>query len=103
MQFVRQGEADNVIFGLNMESGSLFQLESLMQHPYCEFHVFLVHHHGNFYFGGGNHLDVDAFLGQGAEHFAGDADVRTHATPTTDTLAILSPPTTSRAPMCGCT
>ena len=50
-----------------------------MQHAHSEFQIFLVDHHRNLDFGGGDHLNIDAFFRQSAEHFAGDADVRTHA------------------------
>src|SRR5690606_35649527 len=55
------------------------QLECLVQHAYGQLHVLLVDDHRNLDFGGRDHLDVDAFLGQRAEHLAGDADVRAHA------------------------
>ena len=58
-----------------MPTNRLFQLECFVQHAGGQFHVFLVDQYRNFDFGSGNHLDVDAFFGQCAEHFGSHAHV----------------------------
>ena len=55
--------------------GGIFQLKRLVQYSYGKLYVFLFDNHGDFYFASGNHLDVDAFLSQRAEHLAGDTDM----------------------------
>ena len=55
------------------------EAEGFVQHAGGELEVFFIDQHGNFDFGSGNQLNVDVFLGQGAEHGGGHVDVRTHA------------------------
>ncbi len=50
-----------------------------MQGAHRKLHVLFFDDHRDLDFRGGDHLDVDAFFRQGAEHFAGHAGVRTHA------------------------
>src|SRR3569832_2390762 len=50
-----------------------------MQGTHREFHVFVLDHHRDLDFRGGDHLQVDVFLRQGFEHLACDAHVRAHA------------------------
>src|SRR3989338_885195 len=65
---------------LSLTRGGLFiQSKRAVQRAHRQFQVFLVHHHRNLNLGGGDHLDVNALAGQGLEHLAGDAGVRTHA------------------------
>src|SRR5437879_13645864 len=57
----------------------LIELESLVQHAHGELGVLLLDHHGDLDLGGRDHLDVDAFFRERAEHLRGDAGVRAHA------------------------
>ena len=75
---------DITVFALPGQTGSsssrhLIQLKRLVQHAHSKFQVLLVDHHRDLDLRGGDHLDVDALLGQRAEHLAGDADVGAHA------------------------
>jgi hypothetical protein len=57
----------------------LVQFERLVQAAHGQFHVFFVDDHRGLDLRGGNHLDVDAFFAQGAEHLAGHAHMAAHA------------------------
>ena len=50
-----------------------------MQHAHGEFKILLVDDDRDLDFGSRDHLQVDAFFGEAAEHLAGDARVRAHA------------------------
>jgi len=50
-----------------------------VQRAHGELHVFFVDHDRGLDLAGGDHLDVDAFFRQAAEHLAGDAHVAAHA------------------------
>src|SRR3546814_9721506 len=50
-----------------------------MQSTHGKLEVLLLDHYRHFDFRRRNHLDVDIFLGQGLEHAAGYAGMRTHA------------------------
>ena len=55
--------------------GGLVEPESLVKDSHCQFKVFFVDDDRYLDLRGGDHLDVDAFFGQCAEHLAGDAGV----------------------------
>src|SRR5712691_1364073 len=57
----------------------LVESERLVQGAHCELHVFFVDHHRDLDLGSRDHLDVDAFLGEGAEHLARNTGVGAHA------------------------
>src|SRR5690606_28075911 len=61
---------------LRPPTSTLFPYTTLFR---SQFHVLVVDQHGSLDFRGADHLDVDAFFGQGAEHQAGHADVAAHA------------------------
>ena len=50
-----------------------------MQGAHGQLHVLFVNDDRGLDFRGRNHLDIDAFLGQGAEHLRGDTSMGTHA------------------------
>src|SRR5436309_2504232 len=81
----------------------LVELKGLVQDAHRELGVLLLDHHGDLDLRGRDHLDVDALLGQRAEHLRGDAACERMPMPTIDTLAMRSSPVTSRHLMCGCT
>src|SRR5262245_25854396 len=56
----------------------LVELEDLVQHAYRELQVLLVDHHRDLDLRGGDHLDVDALVGERLEHLRGNAHVRAH-------------------------
>src|SRR6266568_2542420 len=60
-------------------SGRLIEFECLVQGPHGELHVFFVDDDRNLDLRGGDHLDVDALFGEGAEHLACDSGVGAHA------------------------
>ena len=57
----------------------LAQIELGMDRPQGLLGVFAGHQHRDLDLAGGDHLDVDALLGQGAEHPLGHAGLRGHA------------------------
>src|SRR5690606_28175643 len=63
---------------LNLSSRSV-QLEGGVQSTHGQLQVLLLDDHRDLDLGGGDHLDVDGFLGQGLEHAAGDTGMGTHA------------------------
>jgi len=69
-----QGSQQSVTDAMRLGS-AFFQFKCFMQHAHCQFHVFFIDNHRNLDFRGGDHLNIDAFLGQGAEHLTGDTDV----------------------------
>ena len=56
-----------------LAAGFPFQTKSAMQRSYPEFQVFFIDHDANLYFRGGNHLDINSFIGQRLEHGTGNA------------------------------
>src|SRR5690606_26710667 len=60
-------------------TGLRVEAECRMQRADTQFQIFLVDHDGNLDLRGGDHLNVDPFIGQGTEHPCRDAGMRTHA------------------------
>src|SRR5690606_17367164 len=60
-------------------SSRRFEAERLVQRAHGELEVLVLDGHRDLYFGGRNHLDVDAFFSQRAEHLRGNTRVRAHA------------------------
>ena len=73
------GSSSGVTMGAFSSLGRLVQVEGTVQRAHRQFHVLLVDDDGGLDLAGGDHLDVDALLGQRAEHFGRDTHVAAHA------------------------
>ena len=50
-----------------------------MQRAHCQFRVLRLDDHGNLYFRGRDHFNIDALGGQNFEHFGGNPGMSAHA------------------------